>query len=78
MYDSANKIKEDCVKEKISSRVIGFFILGFSILISLAGVMLLSFFGFFYSLPFFILGLVFVIAPESKVCKLLTRRPVSD
>lgn len=78
MNDAMHKTKEDCVREKISGRTIGLLILGFSVLLSLAGVILLPVFGFFYALPLFILGMVFVIAPESKVCKLLTKKTVSS
>ena len=67
--------KEDCINEKISSRTIGLIILGFSLILALSGFILLPIFGLFFALPFVILGLVFTLAPESKVCRLILRRP---
>jgi len=71
MDDTKKVTRIDCEKEKISSRVVGLFILGFSSLLTIIGGVLISVFGIFYTLPLWILGLVFVIAPESKVCKVL-------
>jgi len=67
--------RDDCVKEKISSRTIGFIILGFSLLLAFTGSLLLPIFGLFFALPIVILGFFFIFAPESKVCRLILRRP---
>ena len=77
MDDTKKVTRIDCEKEKISSRVVGFFILGFSLLLTVIGGVLISVFGIFYTLPLWILGLVFVIAPESKVCKILMGKTTS-
>jgi len=77
MDDTKKVTRIDCEKEKISSRVVGFFILGFSLLLTVIGGVLISVFGIFYTLPLWILGLVFVIAPESKVCKILMGKTAS-
>jgi hypothetical protein len=66
--------KDDCIKEKISSRVIGLFILGFSLILAFVGFLLVPIFGLFFAIPIVILGFFFIFAPESKVCRLLLRR----
>jgi hypothetical protein len=64
--------KTDCEQEKISSRMIGFIILPIGLLLALASFALLPIFGLVFALPILILSVVFIAAPESKVCKLLT------
>ena len=64
--------KTDCDREKISSRTIGFIILPIALLLALASFALVPVIGLIFALPIFILAIVFIAAPESKVCKLLT------
>ena len=78
MIDIQGRLKmnrDDCVKEKISSRTIGLIILGFSLILAFTGALLLPIFGLFFALPIVILGLFFILAPESKVCRIILRRP---
>jgi hypothetical protein len=62
----------DCVREKISSRVVGFILLPFALIIALAGSLIIPVLGAFFSLPVLGLAIVFIAAPESKVCRLIT------
>ncbi len=64
--------KSDCVQEKMSSRMIGFIILPFGLLLAVASFFLLPIFGLIFALPVLILAVMFIAAPESKVCRLLT------
>ena len=64
--------RTDCDQEKISSRTIGFIILPVGLLLALASFALLPIFGLIFALPILILSVVFIAAPQSKVCKLLT------
>jgi hypothetical protein len=64
--------KSDCVQEKISSRTIGFIILPFGLLLAVASFFLLPVFGLIFALPVLILAIMFIAAPQSKVCRLLT------
>ena len=66
--------RSDCVNEKVSSRTVGLIILPFALLIGLVGAVLVPIFGFLFSAPFLVLAIVFLKAPESKVCKLLLSR----
>jgi len=61
----------DCLRDKVSARVVGFFILFISSLLAFAGLLILPMFGLFFAAPLLILGLTFIFAPESKACRLL-------
>ena len=65
--------KGDCIKEKWSSRTIGFLILPLALIIGFFGTILLPLLGLFFAVPLLLLSLVFILAPESKVCQLLMR-----
>jgi hypothetical protein len=64
--------KSDCAQEKMSSRMLGFIILPFGLLLAVASFFLLPIFGLIFALPVLILAVMFIAAPESKVCRLLT------
>ena len=64
--------KSDCVQEKMSSRMLGFIILPFGLLLAVVSFFLLPIFGLIFALPVLILAVMFIAAPESKVCRLLT------
>ena len=64
--------KSDCDQEKISSRTLGFIILPFGLLLALASFFLLPIFGLIFALPILTLAVMFIVAPQSKVCRLLT------
>ena len=64
--------RTDCLRDKLSSRTVGFILLGFSLIIAFAGLLILPVIGVFFALPLLILAGVFIAAPESKVCRLIT------
>ncbi len=66
--------KADCVREKISSRMVGFIILPFALIIAFAGFMVLPVLGVFFALPVLSLAIILIAAPESKVCRLITKK----
>ena len=66
--------KDGCIKEKNSSRVIGFVILPFGLILAFASFFFLPIFGLIFSLPIVLFAGLLIAAPESKVCKLLTER----
>ena len=66
--------RHDCETEKLSSRTIGLMILPLAVALGLLGFLVLPVVGLFFSLPLFILAIVFMVAPESKTCKFLLRR----
>lgn len=64
--------KMDCLREKLSSRTVGFILLPFALLIAFAGFVVLPILGLFFALPILALALIMIAAPESKVCRLIT------
>ena len=66
--------RSDCVREKISSRVVGLILLPFALLIAFAGFMVIPIVGVLFSLPVFGLSAILIAAPQSKVCRLITSK----
>ena len=64
--------RTDCLRDKISSRMVGIILLGFSMIIAFAGFLIVPVLGLFFALPLLALAAVFIAAPESKVCRLIT------
>ena len=64
--------RTDCLRDKLSSRTVGFILLGFSLIIAFAGFLIVPVLGVFFALPLLVLAGVFIAAPESKVCRLIT------
>ena len=65
-----NKI--ECLSEKLSARTLGFSMLPFVLALAVIGGLILPVIGFFFALPFLILSLALIFAPESKACRLIT------
>jgi hypothetical protein len=63
--------KSDCVSEKISSRLVGLIILPFALALGFIGALIVPVLGLFFAVPLLVLAGGFIVAPESKVCKLL-------
>ena len=63
--------KFDCLSEKLSTRLIGLLILPIALLIGAIGALIVPVVGLVFAIPVAVLGLGFVFAPESKVCRLL-------
>ncbi len=65
-----NKI--ECFSIKVSSRVLGFVVLVFSLLLAFVGTLLLPVVGVFFAPPFILFAGVLIFAPKSKTCKLIS------
>lgn len=70
--------KLECDQEKLSSRTIGLIILPFGLLLAVASFFLLPVFGLIFALPVLTLAVMFIAAPQSKVCRLLTGKGSSS
>lgn len=66
--------RTDCIVEKISSRTIGIIMVPVALVIGVIGGLVLPVFGFFFALPILLLAGIFIAAPQSRVCRLLTGR----
>jgi hypothetical protein len=64
--------KTECFYDKVSSRMIGAIVFTFSLLLAVIGAIVLPVFGFFFALPLIILAGVFMLAPDSKACRMLS------
>jgi len=71
-FEEIEMDRTDCLRDKISSRMVGFILLGFSLIIAFAGFLIVPVLGLFFALPLLVLAGVFIAAPESKVCRLIT------
>ena len=65
---------KECRNEKISARMAGVFILLASVLLAFIGMLIVPVFGLFFAVPLLILGLTFLLAPESNICGKLLRK----
>ena len=65
---------KECRQERFSSRSIGIIVLIMSLLLMAIGGLILPVVGFFFSIPLLILGIMMLIAPESKACQLIRER----
>ena len=66
--------RTDCLRDKLSSRMVGSILLVFALLIAFAGFLIVPVLGLFFALPLLALAAIFIAAPESKVCRLITRK----
>jgi hypothetical protein len=66
--------RQACVSEKWSSRTIGLILLPIALALGFLGFLILPVVGVFFSIPLFLLAVVFLAAPESKVCRLILRK----
>ena len=63
--------KNECQKERLSTKTVGIVIIVASVLLLTIGLLLLPIVGFFFAIPLLILGIGMVAAPESKTCRLI-------
>ena len=63
--------KTDCKNEKVSSRTVGIIFIVLSLLLLSVGLVVLPVVGFIFAVPFLILGIGMIAAPESKACRLV-------
>jgi hypothetical protein len=66
--------KYDCKSEKTSSRTVGFITLALAIIIGGIGGVIIPVLGFLFAVPLLILAVLFFVAPESRVCKLILEK----
>jgi hypothetical protein len=65
--------KNDCERERFSSRSIGMMIIGVSLLLFVVGLIILPVLGFVFAVPLLIFGVTMLLAPESKVCQMVRK-----
>jgi len=61
----------ECKQERFSSRTIGFVFLVASILLFVIGLVLLPVVAFNFAIPLIVIGVVMLLAPESKACRMI-------
>ena len=61
----------ECKQERFSSRTIGVVFLVVSILLFVVGLVVLPVVGFIFAIPLIVIGVVMLMAPESKACQLI-------
>ena len=61
----------ECKQERFSSRTIGLVFLTVSILLFVIGLVVLPVFGFIFSIPLLLIGLVMIATPESQACRMI-------
>ena len=66
--------KLDCETEKLSSRTVGLLIMPFALALGFLGFLILPVVGLFFSVPLFLLSIAFLVAPDSRVCRLILSR----
>lgn len=62
-----------CDRERFSSRTIGLLFLGIAAVLFIVGLVILPVVGFVFAVPLLVIGVVMLIAPESKACRLIRR-----
>jgi predicted membrane protein len=63
----------ECKQERFSSRTIGFVFLAVSILLFVIGLVVLPVVGFIFAIPLVLIGIVMLMAPESKACQMIRK-----
>lgn len=63
--------KNDCQNERLSTRTVGTLISIASLPLLAIGLIVLPPVGFVFAIPFLVLGIGMVAAPESKTCQLI-------
>lgn len=69
-----NTQQQDCIKEKLSARAVGLLILPIALIVGFFFIMIVPIFGFFLALPLILFSLMFLFAPESKICQLVLKK----
>jgi len=61
----------ECKQERFSSRTIGLVFIVVSILLFVIGLVVLPVVGFIFAVPLIIIGVLMLLAPESKACRII-------
>jgi hypothetical protein len=64
----------DCKLEKVSNAMVGAILLFVGLVFVLLGLTVIPFFGLLLALAAFVLGVVFLLAPRSESCALVTQK----
>jgi hypothetical protein len=63
--------KYDCESKKLSSRTLGLVMAALAAVFGVIGGVIVPVLGVLFALPFAIMAVLFFVAPESKVCRLI-------
>jgi predicted membrane protein len=63
----------ECKQERFSSRTIGLIFLIVSVLLFVIGLVVLPVVGFIFAIPLILIGVVMLMAPESKACQMIRK-----
>ena len=66
--------KFDCTTERFSARSIGLVVLALGIGLAILGFLILPVVGLFFAIPLLILAAILLAAPQSKACRLITKK----
>jgi len=64
----------DCKLEKVSSAMVGAIILFLGLIFLILGLTVIPIISLFFALAAFVLGVVFLLAPRSESCALVTQK----
>ena len=64
----------DCKLERVSNAVVGAVLLGIGLVFTLLGLTVIPIIGLLVAVPLGILGIIFVLAPRSKACAIMTEK----
>jgi len=54
--------------------MVGIILLALALIVAFAGFLIVPVLGLFFALPLLALAAIFIAAPESKVCRLITKK----
>jgi hypothetical protein len=64
----------DCKMEKVSNAMVGAMLLFVGLVFALLGITVIPIIGLLFALAAFVLGVVFLLAPRSESCALVTQK----
>ena len=64
----------DCKLERVSNAMIGLILLFAGLVFTILGLTVLPIIGLLFAVAAFVLGFIFVLAPRSKTCALVTQK----
>jgi hypothetical protein len=64
----------DCKLERVSNAMVGFVLLFIASIFTFIGLTFIPVFALLIAVPLGILGIIFVLAPRSKACSLMTKK----
>ena len=64
----------DCKLERVSNAMVGAILLFIGMIFVVLGITVIPIVGLFIALAAFVLGVVFILAPRSKACALVTQK----